>query len=242
MDTAAMIAVALLLLMLVLMAAAPLGFRLGWWSATTALTKVVAGGLVAGLGAALAAGVALATGGARLGGGEMALLAVIILIGASAVALPLRAKRIAAAAPIRDITSDLADPPAFLAVSAARERDGAGIAYGGERVASIQRQRYGDIGPRHLALPIERAFAAALAAAKEMGWTIVAADAGSARIEASDRTRFFGFTDDVVIRLRAEGQGSRVDIRSASRVGVSDLGKNAQRIRDYFAALKAQPG
>ena len=239
MDMAAMMAGALLLLMLVLMAAAPLGFRLGLWSATTALTKLVAGGLAAGLLAALAAIVALAMGGARLGSGERVLLALIIVIGASAVVLPLRAKRIAAAAPIRDITSDPDDPPDFVAVRAARERDGAGIAYEGARLAAIQRLRYGDIGPWYLAMPLELAFAKALAAANDMGWTIVAADAAEARIEASDRTRFFGFVDDVVIRLRPEAGGSRIDIRSASRVGISDLGKNARRIRAYFAALKA---
>jgi uncharacterized protein (DUF1499 family) len=242
MDMAATIAVVLLLLMLALMAAAPLGFRLGLWSATTALTKLVAGGLVAGLVAALAALFELLTSGAELGGDERAVLAAIVLIGAVAVLLPLRAKRIAAAAPIRDITSDPGDPPAFIAVSAARERDGAHVAYEGERVAAIQRQRYGDIGPWYLAQSADRAFATALAAAKDMGWTIVAADAAGARIEASDRTRFFGFTDDVAIRLKPEGQGSRVDIRSASRVGISDLGKNAERIRAYFAALKAHQG
>jgi ABC-type amino acid transport substrate-binding protein len=209
MDRAATIAVVLLLLMLALMAAAPLGFRLKWWSATTALTKLVAGGLVAGLAAALAALFELLTRGGDLGGGERALLAAIVLIAALAVLLPLRAKRIAAAAPIRDITSDPGDPPAFIALRAARERDGAHVAYEGERVASIQRQRYGDIGPWY---------------------------------QASDRTRLFGFIDDVAVRLKPEGQGSRVDIRSASRVGVSDLGKNAQRIRAYFAALKAHQG
>ena len=94
MDMAATIAVLLLLLMLALMVAAPLGFRLGLWSATTALTKLVAGGLVAGLAAALAALFELLTRGGDLGGGERALLAAIVLIGAVAVLLPLRAKRI----------------------------------------------------------------------------------------------------------------------------------------------------
>jgi uncharacterized protein (DUF1499 family) len=75
-----------------------------------------------------------------------------------------------------------------------------------------------------------------------MGWTIVAQDATRGRIEAYDRTRWYGFVDDIVIRLMAEGAGTRVDMRSASRVGISDLGKNAERIGAYFAALTARPG
>jgi uncharacterized protein (DUF1499 family) len=72
-----------------------------------------------------------------------------------------------------------------------------------------------------------------------MGMSIVDANVADGRIEASARTAWFGFTDDVVIRLRSEGDGTRVDIRSASRVGVSDLGKNAERVRDFLARLKA---
>jgi uncharacterized protein (DUF1499 family) len=71
-----------------------------------------------------------------------------------------------------------------------------------------------------------------------MGWTIVAEDAARGRIEAYDKTLWFGFIDDIVIRLAPDGSGTRVDMRSASRVGVSDLGKNAARIRAYFAMLK----
>jgi uncharacterized protein (DUF1499 family) len=72
-----------------------------------------------------------------------------------------------------------------------------------------------------------------------MGWTIVAADGAAGRIEASDRSRWFGFTDDIVIRVAATDSGSRIDLRSSSRLGRSDFGVNAARIRAYLSALRA---
>jgi uncharacterized protein (DUF1499 family) len=71
-----------------------------------------------------------------------------------------------------------------------------------------------------------------------MGWTIVADDDTKGRIEASDRSRWFGFTDDIVIRITPSGSGSRVDVRSSSRLGRSDFGVNAARVRAYLGALR----
>ena len=70
-----------------------------------------------------------------------------------------------------------------------------------------------------------------------MGWKIVAADSTAGRIEATATTPWFGFKDDVVVRVRPEGSGSRIDVRSVSRVGQSDVGTNARRIRAYLADL-----
>jgi len=72
-----------------------------------------------------------------------------------------------------------------------------------------------------------------------MGWDIVAVVPGELRIEATDTTLLFGFKDDIVIRIAPAGQGSRVDVRSLSRVGKSDLGVNAKRIRKYLRQLAA---
>ncbi len=71
-----------------------------------------------------------------------------------------------------------------------------------------------------------------------MGWTVVAADAEAGRIEASDRTRWFGFTDDIVVRVTPDGAGSRIDVRSSSRIGTGDFGTNAARVRAYIAMLR----
>ena len=73
-----------------------------------------------------------------------------------------------------------------------------------------------------------------------MGWTIVAADEAAGRIEASDRTFWFGFIDDIVVRVRPTDAGSRIDVRSTSRVGVGDFGTNAARVRAYLAELDEQ--
>jgi uncharacterized protein (DUF1499 family) len=83
----------------------------------------------------------------------------------------------------------------------------------------------------------DRAFARAEAAARRMGWQIAAAAPDQGRLEASDTTRWFAFTDDIVVRVAAAPTGSRIDVRSASRVGRSDLGVNAKRIRAFLAAV-----
>ena len=74
-----------------------------------------------------------------------------------------------------------------------------------------------------------------------MGWTIVAADEAAGRIEASERSRWFGFTDDIIVRVTASGSGSRVDVRSSSRLGRSDFGVNAARIRRFADAIRKEP-
>ena len=77
----------------------------------------------------------------------------------------------------------------------------------------------------------------ALGIAQTEGWQIVTADKSKGRIEATDTTRWFGFTDDIVVRLTPWGAGTRVDVRSVSRIGRSDIGTNARRIRRYLAQL-----
>jgi uncharacterized protein (DUF1499 family) len=84
-----------------------------------------------------------------------------------------------------------------------------------------------------------QAFDRALSAARAFGWEIVASDPSQGRIEATATTYWFGFKDDVVIRITSQGSGSRVDVRSLSRIGESDVGMNAKRIRSYVSKLKA---
>ena len=88
-------------------------------------------------------------------------------------------------------------------------------------------------------MPPAEAFARALTTAERLGWEIVAQDADSGLIEATDTTFWMGFKDDVVIRLRPEGAGTRVDMRSVSRVGRSDIGVNAARVAGYMEELQA---
>jgi uncharacterized protein (DUF1499 family) len=235
------IAALLIVVTAVLMAAAPLGYRLRLWSAITALTKVVALGLVVGALAALSALVSLATGGWQVGPGTTVMLIAIVVIGGAAVLLPLRVKTIAAKTPFNDVSTDTAQAPPLEKLLPLRRAEvpGADGAYDRGRLAALQQRCYPDLAPLTLSAAPGEAFKRALDAAKAMGWTIVAEDAARGRIEAYDQTLWFGFVDDIVIRLAPEGAGTRLDMRSASRVGISDLGKNAARIRAYFAAVTA---
>jgi uncharacterized protein (DUF1499 family) len=140
--------------------------------------------------------------------------------------------------PIHDISTDTEDPPVFIAVRAAREAAPNSPDYPGAAVARQQKEAYPDIRPVQLNLPPDQAFARALASAERMGWQVVAADAQERRIEAVATTFFYGFKDDVVIRVRDRGpEQSMIDVRSASRVGRGDAGANARRIRQFLALL-----
>ncbi|HUP96682.1 MAG TPA: DUF1499 domain-containing protein [Usitatibacter sp.] len=145
--------------------------------------------------------------------------------------------RAESAPPIHDITTDTADPPAFVGLLEERRRSPNGFTYGGEAIAEQQRKAYGDIKPLVMKVPPREATQRAIDAARSLGWEVVSSDAASGRVEATDTTMWFGFKDDVIVRVRAEGEGSRVDVRSVSRVGGSDLGANAARIRSFLAKL-----
>ena len=139
---------------------------------------------------------------------------------------------------IHDITTDMQDPPAFVALAPAREAAPNAVAYPGEATARQQREAYPDIQPIVLSLPLAEAMNAVEAAARNQGWEI--AEVGDTRLEATATTPWFGFKDDVAIRLSEVEDGVQVDIRSASRVGRSDVGTNAERIREYLANLREQ--
>jgi uncharacterized protein (DUF1499 family) len=103
--------------------------------------------------------------------------------------------------------------------------------------ARQQREAYADIKPLILEIPAAQAFERALFAAREAGWEIVESDAGAGRIEATDTTTFFGFKDDIVVRVTALEARSLVDVRSVSRVGQGDAGTNARRVRAFLQRL-----
>ncbi len=139
---------------------------------------------------------------------------------------------------IHDITTDTENPPQFFTILKLLKSDVNSPVYGGDKVAAQQRKAYPDIVPLILPAPPAQAFESALAVARKLGWQIIDANKNAGRIEAVATTFWFGFNDDIVIRLRQQNSGCRVDIRSESRVGVSDLGKNAERIRQFLRQLK----
>jgi uncharacterized protein (DUF1499 family) len=143
------------------------------------------------------------------------------------------------AARINDVSTDTADPPPMVATLQMRSDAVTPPAYPGKAVADQQRQAYPDIAPIALDVAPAEAFRRVDAVAMAMGWDVVARAPADGRIEAIDTSAWFGLRDDIVVRIRPDGSGSRIDIRSKSRLGRADLGVNAHRIRAFTAKLKS---
>lgn len=139
---------------------------------------------------------------------------------------------------IHDISTDTDNPPRFVAVLPLRKDAPNTAEYGGPEVAALQKAGYPDIAPLLLDVPPAAAYERALKTAREAGWEIVAAVPQENRIEATATTLMFGFKDDVVIRVTAFERGSRIDVRSVSRLGRGDLGANAKRIREFMKSVR----
>jgi uncharacterized protein (DUF1499 family) len=226
---------------LALLIAGP-GHRFGWWSFATGfgILRYAAYAAIAAVAVSAVALILAPWRGQRRG---MFRALAGLIIGLITVGIPAYYLHVARSVPpIHDVTTDTEDPPAFDALLGLRADAPNPATYGGPEVAAQQREAYPDLAPADYPISPEAAFEAALAAARDRGWDIVAAQEGAGRIEASDRTLWFGFVDDIVIRVRPTDVGSRVDVRSVSRVGVSDVGANAARIRAYLADLTEQIG
>jgi len=141
------------------------------------------------------------------------------------------------APPINDITTDLENPPDFAPAQLVPAYAGRDMSYPEEFVPLV-RAGYPDLAPIELAVPPAEAFERALAAAEALGWEVVASDPDRTRFDARQETALFRFVDDVTVRIVAEGPGSRIDVRSKSRDGRSDLGANAARIRAFAEQLR----
>jgi len=140
---------------------------------------------------------------------------------------------------LHDITTDPANPPQF-EVLALRPDNLAGVGTL-DNWRKMHAQAYPDLRPVTIAKPVSVVTANAIRLAREAGWEVVAGDTGAGHVEATASVSYIRFHDDVVIRIAplAGGNGSRVDMRSVSRVGVGDLGINARRIRTFLDALAA---
>ena len=226
---------------LCLLALGPLGWRLGWWHYGVGLYQMLpASGWAAGGAVALSLAT-LVLGRSKLRPAVLSVLALNFAVGASLVYVPLQYAYTRRTLPsINDISTDTADRPAFHALLVARKAELMDrIDVPEPQLSQLQRAGYPDIAPVRTVLPARQAFGEALAVAQSMsGWTIAAADADTGRIEASQRSRWFGFTDDIVIRVIGDVDGSCIDIRSASRKGRHDYGVNAARISAYIGVLK----
>lgn len=232
------IAFAVALVFSVAALASGLGNRFGWWDyrLAFAVLRWAAWGGAAGVLLSVAALVLAARRRARTG---IVLALVGIVAGALTFGIPWQFRaRAQGLPPIHDISTDTDDPPRFVAAPAFRKDSANPVQHEGAKIASWQKAAYPDLTPLELPIPRREAFDRCLVAATVMGWKIIAQVAAEGRIEATDTTPFFGFQDDVVVRVSAAGTGSRVDVRSVSRVGRSDLGTNAKRIREFLSRVR----
>lgn len=228
---------------LMVMLAGP-GTRMGWWTFITAFRALWKYGAYLGIAAIVLSAIAvLVVLVLRSGRGALVMAILGLLLGIGAWYVPWSFRRHARAVPpIHDITTDFANPPELTYSRMMRDTSGGKLnawQYEGDAVAAQQRKAYPDIKPVMLSMNPDEAYRAAMRTARDMGWEIVVNDPAAHRLEAVDETKWFGFKDDISIRVLPASGISRVDIRSVSRVGRSDVGKNAERIRAYIARLKA---
>jgi hypothetical protein len=165
---------------------------------------------------------------ALVGTGLGLLMLLIVVVGAGAGG---------SAPPINDITTNLDDPPEFAPAAnghANAERD---MSYPSDWIV-IVREAYPDLEPISVAQPRDAAYAAAVAQAEALGWELTLQDPQMGIFEATDATALFRFVDDIRVRVRNDGGGAVIDVRSKSRDGRGDIGANAKRIRAFAAGLK----
>ncbi|MBQ0719034.1 MAG: DUF1499 domain-containing protein [Gammaproteobacteria bacterium] len=165
------------------------------------------------------------------------------------------------APPIHDISTDLLHPPVFVFAQAKRGSGDNSLVHGGEALAEQQRQGYPQLAPLHLSASKAEVWAGAKTLIAKNKWHVLGEDKSRGHIEAAAITPLMAFTDDIVIRISVETVADKavvnknvtsrtekeqvpiaekviVDVRSVSRVGVSDLGANAARIDAFLHELK----
>ena len=178
-------------------------------------------------------GIAPAATGAAL---ALALLAYPVYLAIQAERLPR----------LSQATTDYRKPPVFMISSRAREARGPWTPPPpNPDDEALQRAAWPRVAPIEVDLEPEQAYRMALRIAKDLGWRVVDATGpnlrgeAEAHIDATDRTLFFGFVDDIAIRIRPQGAKTQIDLRSASRIGAHDFGANARRILKFAAAVQA---
>lgn len=138
---------------------------------------------------------------------------------------------------LHQVSTDTVNPPQFQAVIALRGDNSNPLKYDSEKLAPLQQAAYPEVQTIKSELTTQQAFTKAIATAMSLGWEIIAKNPEQGTIEAVDTTLLWGFKDDVVIRIQATAAGSNIDLRSISRIGGTDLGANANRIRRFISTF-----
>ncbi len=232
----AIIGLGLILLSLIIAMSGPLGSRIGWWNYDFAVI-ILKWSAYLGIAASVLclSGLVMARPGGKRRGFIYSLLGLIIII---PMLLFLQAWKEAkqTSAPISDITTSPENPPSFWSAPNSR-------IYGGFETETYQNEFYPDIKPLVLPLAANKAFDLVIEVMHEKGWKLWDPDRNEMQIEATASTFWFGFKDDVIVRItEIDNNHSRIDMRSTSRSTGGDGGTNANRIRDFFKALKRKAG
>lgn len=224
----------------IVLALAPVGYRLGWWPLRVSLYYGVGGALAIGAVGVIVSlvGLFLTRRPSGAPGFGVALAGVVlgVLVAGYPAAQITKARRVP---PIHDVTTDMTNPPIFVALAQARRAAPNGLDYAGGNVSEMQKRAYPEVVTLRSRLAPADLFARAAKAAADDGWQVVETAPQDGRIEATATTMMFGFKDDIVIRVRAADKGSELDMRSMSRIGKSDVGTNAARIRAFIDKLRS---
>jgi hypothetical protein len=224
---------------LVLLLLGPIGTRLGIWGFQTGLLLIVpAGVLLAAIGLLVGLISIFVSKKRGFDGDPPSLFISIAICAVIMVSMGLQFQKGASVPAIHNISTDVIDPPQFTeAIVALRGETSNPLAYNAEELAVVQQGAYPEVRTLQVSTGVAETVRNAVSALEAMGLEIVSVDEGQGIVEATDTTFWFGFKDDVVVRVRGAGDGSLVDVRSVSRVGLSDLGKNADRIMDLLGRL-----
>tara|TARA_R110002167_G_scaffold3614_1_gene17494 strand:+ start:12975 stop:13700 length:726 start_codon:yes stop_codon:yes gene_type:complete len=160
---------------------------------------------------------------------------VVILLAIPVIGLSMQGTKAKSLPFIHHVSTDTINPPKFQAIVALRGEGSNPLEYDSEKLAPLQKAAYPKVKTIISELSAEQAFANAVDTAVNLGWEIVAKHAEQGIIEATDTTLLWGFKDDVVIRIQATTTGSKVDLRSISRIGGTDLGANAKRVESFIS-------
>jgi uncharacterized protein (DUF1499 family) len=217
-----------------------IGVRIGLWPYGTGFTFLTGGAVlsVMGLFLGIIAYVVCLRKGLRA---ERSGILIGILLSAVIFAqLGVQYSAVTSVPVIHNISTDTIEPPVFNKLIAVREAEGANpLAYDAEVLAAQQQAAYPEVKTLVSSQPTKVLFNQAMIVLQDLGLEIVNEDTAAGMIEATATTFWFGFKDDVVVRVRSTVNGSIVDVRSVSRVGQSDLGANAKRIRAILAGLES---
>ncbi|MXZ33021.1 MAG: DUF1499 domain-containing protein, partial [Gammaproteobacteria bacterium] len=139
---------------------------------------------------------------------------------------------------IHNVSTDIEDPPEFTMAASLRGEGANPLFYDSETIGPVQREGYPDLGPLDIDMPRDEAYELVRGVLVDMGLELVREAPEQGEIEAVATTFWFGFKDDLVVRLRETDAGTRMDVRSVSRVGIGDLGANAERIFEIIGRVR----